>query len=102
MYAVIKSGGKQYKVEVGDKVKLEALPVEAGETIEFDQVLAVGGDSGLQIGTPTLAATVTGKVLQNAKDKKVRVVKFKRRKNYIRNHGHRQMFTEVELTNIAG
>lgn len=102
MYAVIQTGGKQYTVHVGDKLKLESLGADEGATVEFDKVLAIGGDGGLEVGTPHLSATVSGKVLANGKSKKVRVVKFKRRKNYERNHGHRQMFTEVEITAIGG
>jgi len=102
MYAVIQSGGKQYRVAVGDKLKLEALPHDEGATVEFDKVLAVGDGSGIEVGTPHLSTTVTGKVLANGKGKKIRVTKFKRRKNYERNHGHRQLFTEVEITGIGG
>lgn len=102
MYAVILSGGKQYRVAVGDKLRLEALPHDEGSTVEFDKVLAVGDGAGIEVGTPHLSTTVTGKVLANGKGKKIRVTKFKRRKNYERNHGHRQMFTEVEITGIGG
>ncbi len=102
MYAVIQSGGKQYRVAIGDKLRLEALPHDEGATVEFDKVLAVGDGAGIEVGTPHLSTTVTGKVLANGKGKKIRVTKFKRRKNYERNHGHRQLFTEVEITGIGG
>jgi len=102
MYAVILSGGKQYRVAVGDKLRLESLPYDEGATVEFDKVLAVGDGAGIEVGTPHLSTSVTGKVLANGKGKKIRVTKFKRRKNYERNHGHRQLFTEVEITGIGG
>ena len=102
MYAVIKSGGKQYRVAPGDKLKLESLKAEEGETIELDQVLAISGDDGLKVGNPLLeGATVTANVLAHGRHKKIRVIKFKRRKNYHRVQGHRQNFTEVEIVKIA-
>lgn len=99
MYAVIKTGGKQYKVASGDVVKLEKLVAEEGSEIVFNEVLVLG-DS---IGTPFVkGASVKATVLKQAKDKKVIVFKKKRRQNYRRKNGHRQNITLVKITDIAG
>ncbi len=103
MYAVIESGGKQYRVALGDRLRVETLVAEAGSTVELDKVLAVAGDDGLRVGTPHLeATTVTATVVGHGRGKKIRVFKMKRRKNYRRTQGHRQNFTELEITAIAG
>ena len=103
MYAVIETGGKQYKVAPGQKLKIEKLEVEEGKEVLFDQVLLVGSDDGVQIGTPMLSgATVTAQVLSQGRHKKIKIIKFKRRKHYDRQYGHRQYFTEVEITGIKG
>ena len=100
MYAVIKTGGKQYKVAQGDKLKIEKLPGNVGDTITFDQVLLVGGDA-LKIGLPLVAgATVEAKVIAQDRAKKIIVFKFRRRKNYRRKNGHRQPYTALEITGI--
>ena len=101
MYAIIATGGKQYKVSEGDVIKVEKLGVAAGETYEFDQVLAVGGDS-LTVGTPTVAgATVTASVIGDDKGKKVIVYKYKRKSGYHKKNGHRQQYTEVKIEKIS-
>jgi len=102
MYAIIKSGGKQYRVKKGEKLKLEKLDTEIGKKIVFDEVLSVGEGADLKIGTPYLKdAKVEAKVIDEGKSKKIEVIKFKRRKNYKRNFGHRQHYSMVEITNIS-
>ncbi|EFM24507.1 MULTISPECIES: 50S ribosomal protein L21 [Peptoniphilus] len=101
MYAVIETGGKQYQVKVGDKVKVEKLNVEEGDLVTFDRVLAIGGEE-IKIGTPVVSgAKVEAKVLANGKGKKVITYKYKAKKNERTKKGHRQPFTLVEITNIA-
>ncbi|MCC5793736.1 MAG: 50S ribosomal protein L21 [Chromatiales bacterium] len=101
MYAVFRTGGKQYRASPGDKLKVEKLPGAEGETILFDQVLMVGGEGEPSLGSPRLeGASVTGKVLRQDRDDKIMVIKFKRRKNYRRTRGHRQPYTLVEITGI--
>ena len=101
MYAIIATGGKQYKVSEGDVIKVEKLGVAAGEKYKFDQVLAVGGDS-LTVGTPTVAgATVTASVIGDGKGKKVIVYKYKRKSGYHKKNGHRQQYTEVKIEKIS-
>ena len=103
MYAVFRSGGKQYRAAKGDVLRLEKIEGDEGATVKFDEVLLVGEGSDIKVGSPTLSgSTVSGKVLQQGKSKKVSVVKFKRRKNYLRQGSHRQFFTEVEITSITG
>jgi len=100
MYAIIATGGKQYKVAEGDIIKVEKLGVEAGENYTFDQVLAVS-DSELKVGDPTVAgATVEASVLSEGKAKKVVVYKFKRKTGYHKKNGHRQQFTAVKIEKI--
>ena len=100
MYAIIATGGKQYKVSEGDVIRVEKLGVEAGETVTFDQVLLVSGDD-VKVGTPTVAgATVTADVVANAKAKKVIVYKYKRKTGYHKKNGHRQQYTAVKITKI--
>jgi len=102
MYAVFRSGGKQYRAAKGDVLRLEKIEADEGATINFDQVLMVGEGSDVKVGNPTLSgSTVSGKVVRQGKTKKVPVVKFKRRKNYLRQGSHRQFFTEVEITSIS-
>jgi len=101
MYAIIVTGGKQYKVEVGQELYIEKLDAEAESEIAFDQVLSVSNDSGLIVGTPTVAgATVSAKVLKNGKAKKITVFTYKAKKNEKRKMGHRQPYTKVEITAI--
>ena len=102
-HAIIVTGGKQYRVAEGDLLFIEKLPVEAGETVTFDQVLAVVSDEAEPIfGAPTVAgATVTAKVVKNGKGKKIRVFKYKAKKNYRRRQGHRQPYTQVQIDAIT-
>jgi len=100
MYAVIRTGGKQYKVSEGDLVKVEKLAGEVGETIELAEVLMVGGEE-VKIGTPLLPeAKVTAKIVEQGKDKKILVFKSKRRKNNRKKNGHRQPITRLQITAI--
>lgn len=100
MYAVIATGGKQYKVSEGDIIRVEKLGVEAGQTYTFDQVLLVSGDD-VKIGAPTVAgATVEAEVVNNMKGKKVIVYKYKRKTGYHKKNGHRQQLTAVKITKI--
>jgi large subunit ribosomal protein L21 len=102
MYAVFRSGGKQYRASKGETLKLEKLEAEEGAKIEFDEVLLVGEGSDIKVGSPLLSGTsVSATVLKQGKSKKVSVVKFRRRQNYLRQHTHRQFFTEVEITGIS-
>ncbi len=99
MNAIIKTGGKQYKVENGSEIYVEKLNVEAGETVTFEDVLAVGD----KIGTPTVkGAKVTGEVIKHGKGKKITIFKFKAKKDYRNKTGHRQPYTLVKITNVAG
>ena len=100
MYAIIATGGKQYKVAEGDIIKVEKLGVEAGETFTFDQVLFVN-DGDAKVGNPTVAgASVTASVIGEGKDKKVIVYKYKRKTGYHKKNGHRQLFTKVKIEKI--
>lgn len=103
MYAVFRTGGKQYRAEKGDVLRLEKIDADEGETLEFDDVLLVGEGSDIEVGSPTLAnSAVSAKVLRQGKSRKVPVVKFRRRQNYLKQGTHRQFFTEVEITGIKG
>lgn len=102
MYAIIKTGGKQYCVEAGKKISVEKLDAEVGAEVVFDQVLLINGDE-CKIGAPVIAgAKVTAKVLEHGKGKKIRIFKYKAKSNYRRRQGHRQPFTKVEVTAIEG
>ena len=102
MYAIIETGGKQYKVEAGDIVSVEKLGAEVGETVTFDKVMAVSDDNGLKAGTPYLEGTVvTGEVTENGKGKKVIVFKYKPKKDSKSKQGHRQPSTMVEIKSIG-
>ena len=101
MYAVIEIGGKQHRVIEGETLKLEKIEKATGETIEFDQVLMIGGDD-VKIGTPLVAgAKVTAEVITQGRHKKIKIIKFNRRKHYRKETGHRQWFTEVKITSIS-
>ncbi len=103
MYAVFRTGGKQYRAATGDVLRLEKIEADEGATIEFDEVLLVGEGSDVKVGSPLLeGGSVSAKVLKQGKSRKVPVVKFRRRQNYLRQGSHRQQFTEVEITAIAG
>ncbi|WP_313339425.1 50S ribosomal protein L21 [Lacrimispora sp.] len=100
MYAIIATGGKQYKVAEGDIIKVEKLGVDAGEAVTFDQVLVVSNGE-LSVGSPTVAgATVTGTVVKEGKAKKVIVYKYKRKTGYHKKNGHRQSYTQVKIEKI--
>ena len=102
MQAVIKTGGKQYRVAAGDKLNIESLTVEAGGDVEFEQVLMLAEGDQVEVGTPFLIGVkITAKVLEHGRGKKIRIVKFKRRKHYRRQMGHRQNYTRVEITGVA-
>ncbi|MFC3853676.1 50S ribosomal protein L21 [Salinispirillum marinum] len=102
MYAVIKSGGKQYRVKEGQLLKLEKIELEAGSTVNFDEVLLIGNGDDVKIGEPLVAgAKVTAEVIAQGRHKKVRILKFKRRKHHMKTMGHRQWFTEVKITGIT-
>jgi large subunit ribosomal protein L21 len=101
MYAVIATGGKQYKVSEGDIVRVEKLAGEAGDKVTFDQVLAVSGDS-LKVGDDVKGATVEGEVVRQGRDRKVIVYKYKPKKGYHKKNGHRQYFTAVRINKING
>ena len=102
MYAIIATGGKQYKVSEGDIITIEKLGVEAGEKVTFDQVLVVGGDD-LKVGDPTVpGATVEASVVKEGRAKKVIVYKYKRKTGYHKKNGHRQAFTQVKIEKING
>lgn len=104
MYAVIKTGGKQYKVSEGDIVKVEKLPVEEGQEVVLEEVLLINDENGnVKVGKPVVeGAKVIGKVLEQGKAKKIYVMKYKRRKNYRRKQGHRQPFTKIKIEKIEG
>ncbi len=103
MYAVFRTGGKQYRAAKGDVLRLEKIEGEEGASVKFDEVLLIGEGSNIKVGNPVLAgSSVSAKVLRQGKSKKVPVVKFKRRQNYLRQGTHRQFFTEVEITGITG
>ncbi len=102
MYAVIETGGKQYRVQNGDIIVIEKLNVEAGKKVTFDKVLMLGDGKDLKIGKPYLDETVEGKVIENGKGKKVVIFKYKAKKDYRKKQGHRQPYTKVEITAVGG
>jgi large subunit ribosomal protein L21 len=103
MYAVIKTGGKQYKVAAGEKIKVELLPVEVGQEIVIEQVLAIGSGADLKVGNPWVAgASVKATVVAQGRHDKVRIFKMRRRKHYQKRQGHRQGFTELQIGTVQG
>jgi large subunit ribosomal protein L21 len=103
MYAVIKTGGKQYKVAPGEKLKVEQIPADVGAAVVLDQVLMVGDGELVRLGQPTVAgATVTATVLAHGRGEKLRIFKMRRRKHYQKHQGHRQGFTELKIDAIVG
>lgn len=103
MYAVIKSGGKQYRVQEGQVLKLEKLEVPTGESLDFDQVLLLGSDDEIKVGAPLVeGAKVTAEVLEHGRGDKVTIIKFRRRKHHMKRQGHRQWYTAVRITGING
>ena len=102
MYAVIKTGGKQYRVVAGEKIKVEQIPADVGAEVTLDQVLMVGEGETVKVGTPTVAgAKVVAKVLAHGRHPKVKIFKMRRRKHYQKHQGHRQNFTEIEIGSIS-
>lgn len=102
MYAVIKTGGKQYKVASGEKLKIEQITADVGQQITLDQVLAVGSGAELKVGTPWVAgASVIATVIAHGRHDKVRIFKMRRRKHYQKRQGHRQNFTEIEIGAVS-
>jgi large subunit ribosomal protein L21 len=102
MYAVVKTGGKQYRVSAGEKLRIEQIPAEVGQEIVLDQVLAVADGDNVKMGTPLVAgAKVSAKVLAHGRGDKVRIFKLKRRKHYRKSQGHRQNYTEIQILGIA-
>ena len=103
MYAVVKTGGKQYRVESGEQLRVETLPAQVGAAVSFDQVLAVGKGDTVRVGTPLLAgAAVKATVLAHGRGDKVRIFKLRRRKHFQKSQGHRQNYTEVRIDDIVG
>lgn len=103
MYAVIKTGGKQYKVAPGETLKVESLDAEVGKTVSFDDVLMIANGDQLKVGSPKVdGGAVKAEVLAHGRGEKIRIVKHRRRKHYHKEQGHRQNFTEVKITEILG
>ncbi len=104
MYAVIKTGGKQYRVAIGEKIKIEQILADVGAEVVLDQVLAVSASDGsIRVGTPLVSgATVKASVLTQGKHDKIRIFKMRRRKHYQKRQGHRQKYTELQITEIEG
>ena len=103
MYAIIETGGKQYRVSAGDKIRFEKIHAEEGAQVTFDKVILLGKDDGAVVGAPYVeGAAVTGKVIEHGKDDKVIVFKYRRKKNYRKFRGHRQQFTSVVIEGING
>jgi large subunit ribosomal protein L21 len=102
MYAVIQTGGKQYRVSEGQVLTVEKLDVEAGQTVEFNNVLMLSNDAGLKVGAPFVAgAKVIANVVGEGRHDKIRIIKFRRRKHYRKQQGHRQYFTKLEIKSIS-
>ena len=102
MYAVVVTGGKQYRVMQGERLRVELLDLEAGKDVTFDQLLMLGDSDGVKLGEDLKGASVTAKVLGHGRADKIRIVKFRRRKHHRKQMGHRQHYTEIEITGIAG
>ena len=103
MYAVIKTGGKQYRVAAGEKIKVEQIPADVGSEITIDQVFMVGEGDAVKIGTPVVAgASVKATVVSHGRHDKIKIFKMRRRKHYQKRQGHRQQFTELQIGAIAG
>lgn len=101
MYAVFKTGGKQYRAVAGDTIKVEKIEAEKGAVVELDQVLMVGEGEDVKIGTPFLeGGKVTARVVDHGRGDKIKIIKFKRRKHHMKRMGHRQYFTQLEITGI--
>jgi large subunit ribosomal protein L21 len=102
MYAVIKTGGKQYKVSAGEKLKIESVPAEVGSEITLDQVLLIAEGENVTMGTPLVSgASVKAKVLAHGRGEKIKIFKMRRRKHYRKTLGHRQNYTEIEISSVT-
>jgi large subunit ribosomal protein L21 len=102
MYAVIQTGGKQYRVSEGDRLRVEKLNVEPGGSVELDRVLLIADDNDVQVGKPYVeGGKVTASVESHGRGDKVKIIKFRRRKNYLKRQGHRQWYTELRVTDIS-
>jgi large subunit ribosomal protein L21 len=103
MYAVIKTGGKQYKVVAGERLKIETLTAEVGDTVSFEEVLMIGEGEQITVGAPLISGgKVSAEILAHGRGEKIRIIKHRRRKHYHKEQGHRQNFTEVKITEIVG
>ena len=103
MYAVVKTGGKQYKVAPGEKLKVEQMPADVGAEVVLDQVLMVGDGDAVRLGQPTVAgASVKATVVAHGRGEKIRIFKMRRRKHYQKHQGHRQNYTELQIDSIVG
>ena len=102
MYAILVTGGKQYRVAQGETLRVEKLEAEVGGEIKFDNILMLGDADGIKLGDALKGASVTAKVVAQGRAEKVRIIKFRRRKHHMKRQGHRQYFTEIEITGIAG
>jgi large subunit ribosomal protein L21 len=103
MYAVIQTGGKQYRVKSGEQLKIEALPAEVGAAVSFDRVLMLGEGDGIRVGAPFVAgAAVKATVVSQGRGEKIRIFKLRRRKHFAKTQGHRQSYTEVRIDEIVG
>ena len=100
MYAVLVTGGKQYRVAQGETLRVEKLETEAGNEVTFDNVLMLGDGEGIKVGDVLKGASVTAKVVAHGRADKVRIIKFRRRKHHMKRQGHRQYYTEIEITGI--
>lgn len=102
MYAVIQTGGKQYRVEQGTTLKIEKLELGAGDSVEFDKVLMIQSGDAVNVGTPFIAGgKVTATIVSQGRHKKVKILKFRRRKHHMKQMGHRQYYTEIQITGIS-
>lgn len=103
MYAVIQTGGKQYRVKEGETLKVESLLAETGQQVEFNEVLLIQSDSGVQVGKPFITGgKVTATIKSHGRHKKIHIIKFRRRKHFMKRAGHRQNYTEIQITGISG
>ena len=103
MYAVFRTGGKQYRASQGDRLRVERLAAEVGDDVEFDEILLVGEGANVKLGSPLVkGGKVAARVTAQGRAKKIEIIKFRRRKHYKRQAGHRQHYTEVEITSISG
>ena len=101
MFAVVKTGGKQYRVSEGDRLRVETLDADAGASVQLDNILMIGEGDSVKVGSPTVSnASVTAKIIDHGRADKVKIIKFRRRKHHMKRMGHRQNYTELEITGI--